>query len=143
MNKLKAPCSLKEHQFHLVKMANNRGQIDNTVLLYFSELIYVFRRASRRSMMPEMFQGMVTAVSETIGCRLTPSKGNATAAIEEQQEEEMEVEKEVSQISRETTKLSKTRPFSVCFVIGPHLGLLLGAKRPDNETLYKQFIFAR
>jgi hypothetical protein len=46
-------------------------------------------------MMPEMLQGMVTAVSETIGCRLTPSKGNTTAAIEEQDDEEMEVEKEV------------------------------------------------
>ncbi len=47
-------------------------------------------------MMPEMLQSMVTAVSETIGCRLTPSTGNTTAAIQEQQDDEMEVEKEVS-----------------------------------------------
>ena len=43
-------------------------------------------------MMPEMLQGMVTSVNESIGCRLTPAKSNTTVSnTTADVEEEMEV----------------------------------------------------
>ena len=61
--------------------------------LIYGFCIMIFRRGSRRSMMPEMLQNMITSVSETVGCRLTASKADSTATTED--DVEMEDQQEV------------------------------------------------